>query len=198
MKDRRIKIINNKKNMGIYYSRTEAVLNSKGKYILYLDSDDMISNPYLFHILFYYIIFYNLDIIEFTVYHTLENKKKIFFPEDHRLNHNHKFNKRIIYQPELSNILFHQPNYNNNYNSIICRNLWNKLYKKNILLKSIKYIGNDYYYNHYIIIAEDTLLNVINFQFANNYTNINLPGYLYILRQVSISHNEEDKELLKY
>ena len=195
MEDNRIKIINHKKNMGIYHSRAETVLNSKGKNILYLDPDDMILNPNLFNILFYYAIFYNLDIIEFTVYHTIEEKKRIFFPEDHILNHNHKFNKGIIYQTELSNILFHEPN-SKNYHYIICRPLWNKLYKRDILLKSIKYIGNDYYNNHYIIIAEDTLINVINFEFANNYTNINIPGYLYNVRKFSISHNNQDKKHL--
>jgi len=34
-KDSRIRIINNKKNMGILYSRSIGVLNSKGKYILF-------------------------------------------------------------------------------------------------------------------------------------------------------------------
>ena len=41
MEDRRIKIINNKNNKGIYFSKAKPVLNSKGKYILYLDSDDI-------------------------------------------------------------------------------------------------------------------------------------------------------------
>ena len=31
-------------------------------------------------------------------------------------------------------------------------------------------------------------MNIINFQFANNYTNINFPGYLYNIRKKSISH----------
>ena len=39
--DPRIKIINNKKNMGILYTRCIGVLNSKGRYIFPLDNDDM-------------------------------------------------------------------------------------------------------------------------------------------------------------
>ena len=35
--DSRIKIINHNKNLGVYHSRVEAVLNSNGKYILFLD-----------------------------------------------------------------------------------------------------------------------------------------------------------------
>ena len=32
-------------------------------------------------------------------------------------------------------------------------------------------------------------MNVVNFQFANNYINLNLPGHMYNIRKVSISHN---------
>ena len=32
-------------------------------------------------------------------------------------------------------------------------------------------------------------MNIINFQFANNYSNANIPGYLYNIRKKSISHN---------
>ena len=40
-KDSRINIINNKKNMGILYSRSIGALISKGKYIFCLDNDDL-------------------------------------------------------------------------------------------------------------------------------------------------------------
>ena len=139
LKDNRIKIINHEKNLGTYHSRAEAVLNSKGKYILFLDPDDMILNPNLFEILFIYNLNLNLDIIEFTVYHTIENKKKIFYPEGHIYNHNHQFTKKIIKQPELSNTLFIIPQ-------------------------------------------------------TNNYTNINLPGYLYNVRKRSMSRGNNGKK----
>jgi glycosyltransferase involved in cell wall biosynthesis len=196
--DIRIKIINHNKNLGTYHSRVEGVLNSKGKYILFIDPDDLLLNQFLLDILFHYNINLNLDIIEFTVYHTIERKKKIFIPNEHHLSHIHNFTEDIIYQPKLSNILFHVPQ-SKNYSKVICRTLWNKLYRKQVLLRTIKFIGNDYYYNYYIIIIEDTLLNIINFQFAHNYTNINLPGYLYNIRKNSISQisgNENKKKLI--
>lgn len=191
--DIRIKIINHNKNFGTYRSRIDGILNSKGKYILFLDPDDLFLNPILFEILYYYTIFYNMDILEFTVYHSTEENKKIYYPEEQIYNHNHSFNKRFIYQPELSNILYYDPQ-TKNYSSIICRVLWNKLFRKDILLKTFKYIGIEYYKNYYIIIIEDTLMNILNFQFANNYTNINLPGYLYNIRQFSISHTIKNKK----
>lgn len=40
MKDKRIKLINGKRNIGLGASRNKAVENAKGEYILYLDADD--------------------------------------------------------------------------------------------------------------------------------------------------------------
>ena len=115
-----IKIINHNKNLGVYCSRVDASLNSNGKYILFMDPDDMLINPYLFEELFKYHLKYNLDMIEFTVYHNKEGEKKIFFPVSHIFNHYHSFQKKIIYQPELSKTLFYIPN-THNYTSLICR-----------------------------------------------------------------------------
>ena len=47
-KDPRIKIIDNKKNMGIFYSRHIGVLSSKGEYIFQIDGDDMILDSDVF------------------------------------------------------------------------------------------------------------------------------------------------------
>ncbi len=55
--------------------------------------------------------------------------------------------------------------------------LWNKMIRNDLFIKASKYIGNDYY-NEYMIIGDDMLMNIVSYQFANNYTNINLPGYL--------------------
>ena len=196
--DKRIKSINHKKNQGIYNSRIEGILNSKGQYVFFLDSDDLILNPYLFEILFNYYNFFYLDIIEFIVYYQREDNKKIFYPKKNYLNHNHSFSDNILYQPQLSNILFYEPR-TKKYSRIICRTIWSKIYKKDLLLKVVNYIGKDYY-NKNIIFAEDTSLNIISFHFANNYTNINLPGYLYNIRKYSITRSKKFaiKRSIKY
>ena len=41
-KNNRIKWIFHKKNMGVYSSRIEAILNAKGIYIILMDPDDML------------------------------------------------------------------------------------------------------------------------------------------------------------
>ena len=187
LEDSRIRIINHNKNLGVYHCRVEAVLNSNGKYILFLDPDDMFLNEYLFESLYNYNLKYNLDIIEFLVYRQKEWQNYIFYPKNHILNHNHNYNKNIIYQPELSNIIYYTPR-TKEYHDIICRTVWNKIYRREIQLKTIEYIGDEYYLDEFLIVADDTLLNILNFQFANNYSNINIPGYLYNFKSSSMSN----------
>ena len=87
--DDRIKIINHSKNLGVYCSRVEAILNSKGKYVILMDPDDMFLNKDLFKSLYDYNLNNKLDIIEFTVYQQFEGKRKIFYPNNHFENHDH-------------------------------------------------------------------------------------------------------------
>ena len=60
----------------------------------------MLLNPYLFKELFDFNLKYNLDMIEFSVFHKKENEKRIYLPYFHEFNHYHNLNKNIIYQPE--------------------------------------------------------------------------------------------------
>ena len=185
LEDNRITIINHLQNLGVYSSRVDAILNAKGKYIILMDPDDMFLNNKLFEKLFNYNFQLNLDIIEFSVLYQEGKKKTIYKPNYHYFNHYHDFGKNLVYQPELSNIIFYIPR-TNNYTSIICRTIWNKLIRKNILLKAIDYINKDFN-NKYLITADDTPINIMIFQNANNYSNMNFPGYLYNLRANSMS-----------
>ena len=189
--DSRFRIINHSKNYGIYRSRVDAIYNSRGKYILFVDADDMILNEYLFEILYSYSSIYQFDIIEFLVLYQAEEKDNLVYPPTHILTHIHNYPKNIILQPELSMIIFYIPQ-TKNYSSAICRTLWNKIYNKNVLLNSINYIGKDFYSNSYLNYAEDTIINILNFHFAKNYTNINIHGYMYNVRLNSISRFTND------
>ena len=189
LKFQKIKIINHYKNLGVYRSRIDAVLNSNCEYVLFMDPDDMILNPNLFEDLYKFNLKYNLDMIEFSVYQKKEGKNRIYFPSFHEFNHYHNLNKKIIYQPELSNILFYIPN-TKNYTSLFCRTIWNKLIrKKPLLINTIKYTEK-FFHNNYLIAADDTPINILNFNYANNYSNINVPGYLYFIRKNSMSRIE--------
>ena len=106
-------------------------------------------------------------------------------PDNDFETHYHKFDDNIIYQPKLSDILYYNPK-TKEYSHSICRNVWNKMIRRKIFLQTNNYIGKKYYREN-IITADDMMINIISYQFANNYSNINLPGYLYIKRKVSMS-----------
>ena len=186
-KEKRIRMIEHKQNLGVYISRVDGILNAKGQFILFIDPDDILLNPCLFQKIFEINNKYNLDIIEFVVFYEKEGNNKITIPNEHTLNHFHSFSEKIIYYPQLSNIIFFDHS-NKNISGIICRTIWNKIIKKAILLKTINFIGFDIDKFKNFNYAEDTIMNILNFQFANNYTNINVPGYLYNIRKKSISH----------
>ena len=50
-----------------------------------------------------------------------------------------------------------------------------------------KFIGLEYF-NDFVITADDMAMNVISYHYANNYSNIYLPGYMYNIRPLSMSH----------
>ena len=193
--DIRIKIINHNQNLGVYRSRVEAILNAKGEYILLMDPDDMYMNHNLFKEIYNYNLKYNLDIVEFLVYQQKDGEKIIFIPDNHYETHYHGFPKEIISQPELSNLLFYLPG-TRNYSKTICRNIWNKIIRRKVFLKVVNYIGNDYY-KAFVITADDMIMNILAFEYAKNYSNIILPGYLYNIRNVSMSRGEGGIELKK-
>ena len=191
--DNRIKIIKHSKNFGIYRSRVDASQNSRGEYILFVDADDMLLNEYILEILFFYITIYHFDIIEYLVYYQSEGKNYLVRPslKNQILTHIHNYSENIIYQPELSTIIFYYPQ-TRNLSSVICRTIWNKVYKKNIFLYSINFIGTKFYLNSYLNYGEDTIMNILNFRFSRNYTNINIYGYMYNIRNNSISRFNND------
>ena len=193
--DSRIKLINHYNNLGVYHSRIEAILNANGEFILLMDPDDMYMNQDLFQNIFNYNLKNNLDIIEFSVYQQKEGEKKIFLPDNHYEIHYHGFPQEIISQPELSNLLFYSPG-TKEYSKTICRNIWNKIIRRKVFLKVDEYIGKEYY-DAFVITADDMIMNVISYQFAQNYSNIMLPGYLYNIRKVSMSRGDGGIELKK-
>ena len=166
IEDNRIKLINHNICKGVYYSRMESILFAKGQYIILMDPDDLFLNENLFQELYNYNLKYNLDITEFIVFQNIEGRRKILYPKNHFESHFHNFNDTFIFQPNLSEILFHIPS-NNMYTYSICRNIWNKIIRRKIFLDMHKFIGLDYF-NDFVITADDMAMNIIIYHFANN------------------------------
>lgn len=156
--DKRIIYIKNKSNKGQFYSRNYAALLAKGKYILIVDPDDFLLNNILIKC-YKAAKKFNLDIIQF--YHVMGN-----FSQNHLYILN-QISKPIM-QPKTKTIFFNNPT----------RYLWDKLLKKEIVIKSIYFMHEKYRNERFIIHNDETVCFGI-FKTANFYGQIEEIGYFY-------------------
>ena len=172
-KDERIKLIKNKKNYGTLKSRNEGAFKANGKYLIFLDPDDLLSYNIL--ILCYNLAEkYNYDIIRFNIY---EGNEKINL--DSLVN---KIINKTVFKPEISLYLFYGLGKLEELDYYIT----NKLIKKELFIKSLNLI-NEYYLNNFMIDCEDGLINFILYRLANSYYFIIKIGYIYAINEESIT-----------
>jgi glycosyltransferase involved in cell wall biosynthesis len=109
-KDKRIKLIKNKKNMGTLYSRYIGELNAKSEYIIFIDCDDFVLKDGIF-ISYNYIKKNNIDIVQF---HTVWQDKNRISISNFSYNY-----EKTIYQPYLSYIHYYNINKKKEMNIIM-------------------------------------------------------------------------------
>ena len=136
--DKRIIYIKNKVNKGAFYSRNEGILLSKGKYILIQDPDDLLLNNILIK-LSEIAEYYNLDILQFYVLRGSYNKNKIW--------KRNKYKPGILYSKDVKNVFFFS----------VSRTLWDKLIKREVFIKSINFMRQEFLKEKYIIHNDDTI-----------------------------------------
>lgn len=164
-KDKRIKLIKNYKNMGPLYTRYKGAMFSKSDYIIFVDSDDIVLKEGLIKA-YGHIKKYNLDIVEFHAVHERNGKNYIKRKCYTYLN--------IIYQPILSYIFFYKKRKGDEQNTT----LWDKLIRREVVLKSFNYIGEKYI-NEKIFHENDVLLLFAIFRNAKSFQYIDEIGYYY-------------------
>ena len=163
-KDKRIKLIKNKKNMGSLYSRAIGGNMAKGNYCIFFDSDDIILKEGILKA-YNHIIKYKLDIVQFL---SIIHRNETIFTTKNMFKY-----KKIIRQPLLSHIFYYDKEgvENNIY-------LWDKLITKQVVLKSLKYIGKKYIHQR-IMLENDVILLFAFFKIAKSYQFIEYFGYYY-------------------
>jgi len=175
-RDKRIKLIKNKKNRGIFITRNIGLLSSKGKYIIIPDPDDILSQDILKKC-YNYAEKYNYDIVKFTTY--------VRGPRDIDIKgYYYSFENRPIYQPELSTLVF----YDNNELRMRDYLITNKIIKRAQFIIGLNSL-NDYYSNLQMSIAEDTLMIYIIYQKANSFYYLKKVGYYYFKNTESMGSN---------
>ena len=164
--DPRIRIFYHKKNMGVWRSRLDGFLYSRGKYILHFDPGDFYADNLVLEDVYNLVTQYHLDTIRFSLREVYTNTNI----EDKNKT------KEIVFDNYLVKILYGRidfPIYTVHYGSI-----WNRMTRAAIFTKGL-YLLDEYILNAYKNLWEDRWWN----QLANKicYSNllINRVGYLY-------------------
>ena len=191
-KDSRINIINNKKNMGILYSRSIGVLISIGKYILCLDNDDLFYDENLFGYIFTFAEIRNYDIVEFKSFYVKKYSSALKLSEikDSPFNR-HPINYTLT-QPDLG--IF--PISKNNKYSSNDFHIWGKSIKSSIYKKSLNML-TEKKYSFYNCWTEDISILFIIFNLAKSFIFLGIYGIIHLDYKQSTSYTlHESKKLM--
>ena len=178
--DPRIRLIKNNKNRRILYSKSIAALNSKGKYIIELDQDDMIIRDDCFSMLYYEAELNDLDLVHIRDF----SKTKLLFDSQTKVN---DIKDHLVY-PQKTNYK-NQPLLKN---KMFCGNniylLWGLLIKVDLYKKSIYHLW-PIIMNYQIIFHEDYTISFMLIILAKKYKYINRFAILHLIHPNSISNN---------
>ena len=178
--DPRIKLIKNKNNRKILYTKSIGALNAKGKYIFQFDQDDILIRDDVFDLIYYEAENNDLDLVQFRDI----IKNDLYFNKRERVNC--KFKHMLPYkethiktQPELKDTLFMQ---NNNYI------LWGSLIKNDLYKKSI-YTMWPIIINYRLTFFEDHTITVLIVIHAKRYKYLNNFCLIHFSHKNSISND---------
>lgn len=182
-KDKRIKLIKNKKNKGTFISRNIGILKSKGKYLMIPDPDDILTKNSL-QSLYNFSEKNKYDIIRFNIY----LGKGV-------LNHQayvDSLESRSINQPELTTYLF----YGLGRLTLIDYNISNKFIRRELLIKVLNHIKS-IYLSLYMVYFEDGLILFILHRLAKSYYFLKKVLYYYVKNKHSITSVDYNSLFLK-
>ena len=189
--ENRIRIINNKKNMGLLHSRCIGSLAAKGKYIFPMDSDDMFLDKDVVFVLTNIISKGNFDIIIYNSIST-DLKPDVYTTKVAKswYDHSHIPN-RVLFQPELG--YYHiSPSYSLDNIDLNDELIHGKFFRTKIYKKAVNRLGKERY-SRFMILAEDDIVNNCIFNIAKSAKFIAKYGYIYVDNAESYSKKKADK-----
>ena len=157
-------ILINKKNEGSIQARKTGIDNSSGDYIMFVDADDWVDNN-IVSIMYDELKKYKCDIVVSNSYKVFSNRAFI-----KKSNNSHYFKDEKLYEKEeIKNELVEAYLYGHPFPaSLFC-----KLYKRNLLIGSGKYLEKIKF------LGDDLFLNMEVFLKATRVKVINKPLYYY-------------------
>ena len=188
--DPRLRVIKNKKNMGILYSRSIATLSAKGKFIFPLDNDDMFLDKDVFQIISDRAEKGNFDIIEFRGVLTLPGSGDLYSRRRIGTTFSPYGDNYVVFQSQLGGFPYKRGSKYGEYR-LISVYLWSKCIKTKIYKKSLNAFGEERY-SRYMLRDEDFLVNFIIFNFAKSYKFLGKYGIVHIQSGKSASVQPDD------
>ena len=166
--DPRIRIFTHLKNMGVWRSRLDGFLYSRGKYIIYFDIGDLYSDPFVLEDAYNLIEKYKLDSVKmmFTLTYNYSDIENYSFP--FRINLNYT---KIVY--DSHNII----KYNNEIFSS-WGNIWTRLTRSSIITKGLSFLDSKIL-NIYKNLWEDCWWNRLIDEASYSFLIVNRNAYLY-------------------
>ena len=178
--DERIRLIKNIENRKILYSKSLAALNSKGKYIIQLDQDDIFIKDDVFDILYNEAEKEDLDLVQIRdiCKHNLifKNLTRINPIERHLIFPKKTHNKK---QPELKNEMYIDGNY---------YLLWGLLIKSDIYKQAIYHLW-PIIINYKITFHEDYCITFMLIILSKKYKYLNIFALIHLYHPNSTSNN---------
>lgn len=160
-----ITIIKHSRNLGTLNSRIDAIVASKGRYLLSLDPDDKLIYD-LLNVVHSYLLYQHYDILEFQYYTYLKSGKKYLSLYPNSTNRFFLMNKTSLF-----NIRWPW-----NWS------LWRKCFSRKLLLTGISYIPQNLLRIH-LSGPEDLVIFYYTIPFCDKYLIINYIGYIYFQEQ---------------
>ena len=164
--DSRIRIFYHLKNLGVWRTRLDGFLYSRGNYIIFFDAGDLYADNYVLEDSYDIMRKYNLDSFRFAFEMIKIKNNTIYYSQ----NFTFKTPNKIILGYKKYDVNWYTHG-----------TIWNRMIKKNIIFKSLELIDS-YIINAYKNLWEDRWWNTLTN--INSYRNvfINRIGYIYIKR----------------
>ena len=161
----RLRLFKHLKNMGVWRSRMDGFLYSRGEYVLHFDPGDLYRDHYILEDSYNLITKYNLDTVRFSFSKSYEKKD------------NQTFERKFIYPPEDTKIIYGSPPYN--VHKFGYGTIWNRLVRANIFTKALCLV-DEYILNAYKNLWEDMWWNDLVNKVSFSNLIVNRYGYIYL------------------
>ncbi|HIV48854.1 MAG TPA: glycosyltransferase family 2 protein [Candidatus Helicobacter avicola] len=184
LKDSRISIVHNKRNLGTLHSRLEGVKYARGTYILFVDADDYLI-PNACETLYPYLA-KNPDIIHFKAFYQGDKNASLLANITHKARYilPNQWSKAPLRDSQIAYNFFlkskHFPKFT----------IWDKCYKASLLREILPYFEH---IHTSLNKATDMVTFFVIANLAKHYISLKTPLYVYCLNHHSITHNPNAK-----